>query len=228
MERTITPSIYFSNKASRFESYIRNENTLYARYEKDSLLTKYGKINDTSYYILNGIMHLAVGHENGNEKSLVLFGPGSVFPIGVSSHNNKMDYELILRAFTDLEVLKFSYADLRRMASKNPDLATALLESDCEFIRYLLHDSVSQAYDRCVTRICDVLYLYMKNRQIHNNEVPFSQKSLANFIGASQPNTERALKELRTTRIIETARNKIIIHDVESLFSRCSNNVQGF
>ena len=228
LEKTITPSIYFSNKVSQYESYIKSENTQFAAYEKDSLLTRYGKINDTAYYIKSGIMHLSVGHENGNEKSLMLFGPGSIFPIGVVSHNNKMDYELILRAFTDLEVYKFSYADLRKMALEKPELALALLEADCEFIGYLLYDSVSQAYDRCATRICDVLYLYMTNMELENNEVPLSQRFLANLIGASQPHTERAIKELRTARIIETARNKIIILDVDRLFSRCSNNVQGF
>ncbi len=228
LEKTVNPSLYFFNKVSQYESYIQGQNTQYATYGKGAFLTQFGKINDTAYYIKSGIMQMAIGHENGNEKSMMLLGPGSLFPIGVVSHNSLMDFELILRAFTDWEVYKFSYAELRRMSLEKPELAVSLLESDCEFIGYLLYDSVSQAYDRSTTRICDVLYLYITNMQSESNEIPFSQKNLANIIGASQAHTERALKELRTSHIIETARNRIIVPDREKLLSRCSNNVQGF
>ena len=42
---------------------------------KGSYLTQYGVINNTAYYIKNGIVHLSLGHEQG-KKSLNMFGPG--------------------------------------------------------------------------------------------------------------------------------------------------------
>ncbi len=114
------------------------------------------------------------------------------------------------------------------MSSDNHNLAMDLLEFDYDFISYLFHDSVSQAFESCITRLCDVLYLYLININAEKNTINLSQNSLANFIGASRAQLERALKELRTLNILETSRNKIIILNLEKLLTYCSENVRGF
>lgn len=226
MNDIIIPSFYFSNKFSHYKDVIQKSDVHRATFVKNDFLTNHGEINNTAYYINSGIMILSLGHEKGGEKSLALFGPGSIFPVGLSDHKYKMDFEIILRAFTDLDVYKFSYLTLRKMASDNHNLAMDLLELDCDFISYLFHDSVSQAFESCTTRLCDVLYLYFVHTHAENNTINISQSSLANFTGASRAQIERALKELRGSKVIETSRNRIIILDLGKLLTFCSENVR--
>lgn len=228
MNNIIIPSFYFSNKFSNYKDIIQKYDVQKVKFAKNDFLTNHGEINNTAYYINSGIIILSLGHEKGGEKSLALFGPGSIFPVGLSDHKYKMDFEIILRAFSDLDVYKFSYLTLRKMACDNHDLAIDLLELDCDFISYLFHDSVSQAFESCITRLCDVLYLYFVNTHTENNTINISQSSLVNFTGASRAQIERALKELRDSKILETSRNKIIILDLEKLLTFCSENVRNF
>ncbi|MBS5937510.1 Crp/Fnr family transcriptional regulator [Clostridium sp.] len=228
MNNTIIPSFYFSNKFSRYKDIIKRYNVEEVKYPKDSLLTNYGEINNNAYYIKSGILLFSLSHEKGTEKSLALFGPGSIFPIGLTDHKYKMDFEIILRAFSDLDVYKFSYLTLREIASDNHDLAMDLLEENCDFISYLFHDSVSQAFNPCITRVCDVFYLYLVSTNIENNIINLSQSLLSNIVGASKAQVERALKELRDEKVIETSRNKITILNLENLLNYCSENVRNF
>ena len=228
MSNTIIPSFYFSNKFSHYKDIIQKYDVQRVKFSKNDFLTNHGEINNTAYYINSGIIIFSLGHEKGGEKSLALFGPGSIFPVGLSDHKYKMDFEIILRAFTDLDVYKFSYLTLRKMAHDNHNLAMDLLELDCDFISYLFHDSVSQAFESCITRLCDVLYLYFVNTHAENNTINISQSSLVNFTGASRAQIERALKELRDSKIIETSRNKITILNLEKLLAFCSENVRNF
>lgn len=228
MSNTIIPSFYFSHKFSRYKDIIQKYDVQKVNFNKNDFLTTPGDINNTAYYINSGILLFSLSHEKGSEKSLALFGPGSIFPIGLTDHKYKMDFEIILSAFSDLDVYKFSYLTLREIARDNHDFAIDLLEHNCDFTSYLFHDSVSQAFDSCTTRLCDVLYLYFVNTYNENNTINISQSSLANFTGASKAQIERALKELRDLKILETSRNKIIILDLENLLSKCSENVRNF
>ena len=228
MNNTIIPSFYFSNKFSRYKDIIKRYNVEEVKYPKDSLLTNYGEINNNAYYIKSGVLLFSLSHEKGTEKSLALFGPGSIFPIGLTDHKYKMDFEIILRAFSDLDVYKFSYLKLREITSDNPDFAMDLLEENCDFISYLFHDSVSQAFNTCITRVCDVLYLYLVSTNIEDNIINLSQSLLSNIVGASKAQVERALKELRDEKVIETSRNKITILNIENLLNYCSENVRNF
>ena len=228
MNTPIIPSFYFSYKFSDYEDIIKKYDVEKVKFTKDSILTTPGEINNTAYYINSGILLLSLAHEKGLEKSLALFGQGSIFPIGLTNHTYKMDFEIILRAFSDLDVYKFSYLTLRKMAHENHDLAMNLLEQDCDFVSYLFHDSVSQAFNDCITRLCDVLYLYLVSTNVENNVLELSQSFLTNIVGASRAQIERALKELRLKKVLETSRNKITILNVDRLLEYCSENVQNF
>ena len=168
----------------------------------------------------------SLSHEKGVEKTISLFGPGSIFPIGVELHRHKMDFEMIMRAFTDLEVYAVSYQTLRKMASSNPDLAMALLEEDCDFISYLFYNSTSQAFSSCRTRICDTLYVSLTHNPSNKATVEYSQSLLTMIVGASAAQVERVLKQLRDDGVISTSRQKITITDKDALIGYCSDNVQ--
>lgn len=71
-----------------------------------------------------------MGHNQG-KKSLNMFGPGTIFPVGVEIHEFRVEYEMILQAFSNIEVYKMSYPTLKKLAQENGNFAWELLRENC-------------------------------------------------------------------------------------------------
>lgn len=221
--RTI-PSLYLANYLNDFEDLLAKYNIVKKAYKKGEVLTQCGAISETAYYVKNGIMHLSIGHEEG-EKSICLFGQGTIFPIGVEHRKFKMDYEMIIRAFSDLEVYSMSYQTLKKVAEENGRFTGELLRENCDFVGYMFLDSVNQTFEPCLSRICDILYLYLINVQPNEDKIPLTQSKLANLASASRAQMERSLKILRKEQTIETARGYIKVLNRKKLFTYCTQGV---
>lgn len=222
------PNFYIAHEFDDFKKLVEKQNLEHRRIEKGTILTNKNSINNTAYYIVSGVMRFSLIREDGKEQTISLFGPGEIFSIGVVKHNHKMDYEMVLTAFSDLEVYQCDYLQLRKLAGDNPDLVLRLLQSDCDFVSYLLYLSTSLAFNSCIMRVCDVLYLSIPT-EIRNKEesasVEINQELLRTFVGASRPEVERALRSLRQEKIIETGRNHIFISSIKKLRDMCSSNL---
>lgn len=219
------PSFYFCGKftadAPLFQDFPRKI------FQKGDTLSTYGAINNTAYYIQQGVLQFSLSHENGGEKTVGLFGPGSIYPIGVERHHHKMDFEMILTAFTNLEVTPVSYQQLRALAGEHRDFALRLLEDDCDFISYLFYTSTSLAFAPCLNRICDVLYLSLPaGHPSQAFTVKMTQELLATLVGASSAQVERALRQMREEKIIRTLRGEIRVLDEKKLLEHCSDSVR--
>ncbi|AUN16360.1 hypothetical protein B2H91_11735 [Clostridium botulinum] len=68
--RTI-PSLYLANYLNDFEDLLAKYNIVKKAYKKGEVLTQYGAISETAYYVKNGIMHLSIGMKK--ERSLYAF-----------------------------------------------------------------------------------------------------------------------------------------------------------
>ena len=224
-ESYINPSIYLSNYLNDFEDIITEYDVVKKRIRKGEFLTQYGVINNTAYYIKEGVIHLSLGHENG-KKSLCLFGPGTIFPVGVEIHEFRAEYEMIIQAFSDIEVYAMSYTTLKTIVQENGKLAGELLKENCDFIGYMFLDTINQTFEPCLSRICDILYLYLINIQPLQDIVPLSQSELASIAGVSLVQVERIVKKLKNEEIITTSRKQIIILDKNKLLAHCTLSMQ--
>lgn len=221
VEPHIIPSLYLANYLNDYEEMVRGYDVACRTIPKDTYLTQYGVINNTAYYIKSGIIHLSLGHEQG-KKSLTMFGPGTIFPVGVEIHEFRVEYEMILQALTDCEVYSFSYPTLKAMAMENGAFAGELLRENCDFIGYMFFDSINQTFEPCLARICDILYLYLTKIHPVSNTVPLSQADLASMAGASQPQMERSIRILKKEGILDTCRKQMIILDAGKLLMHCT------
>ena len=220
------PSLFLSGHLRDFEPIAARFGLRRQHYPKGSVLTTAGQINNTSYYICSGMLHLALTHSSGKRKGVVLFGQDTVFPIGVVPHENPIDYEMVLTAVTDVWVYSFPYPVLRKICVENGEFAAQLLEENCDFIGYLFYQDMNQSYTSTYTRICDILYLYDQTLQSSGSAFSLTQAELAELAGTSVPQLERALKALRAAGIIETSRKRFIIKDAKRLLLECSDDFQ--
>ena len=226
MKEYVIPKLYLSGFVKDMESKLERYGAQRRIYKKDELLTSHGVINNTAHYIHSGIIHLSLSHSSGNLKSMNFFGPQTVFPLGVVPHENLIDYEMVLRAFTDVEVSSFSYPVLRRMCVEDGEMAAQILEENCEFIGYLFYQDMNHAYAPTFIRVCDILHLYLENVKPMNGTIPIKQEDLASLVGVSRPQLERVLKELRSKNIITTGRGSIQIKDATRLLGFCSTDIR--
>lgn len=217
----LIPSIYLANYLNEFEPLIQQYDVQKRVFRKGEFLTRLGVINNTAYYIKSGIIQLSLGHDQG-EKALNLFGPGTVFPVGVEVHEFWIEYEMILQAFSDVEVYSMSYPTLKKIAVENGAFAGELLRENCDFIGYIFFDTINQTFEPCLARICDILYLYLTKVKPPEAIIPMSQAELAKIAGASQAQMERSIQILKKEEILSTSRKQIAIRDEKKLLAHCT------
>lgn len=220
------PSLFLSHYLDRklFETVAAPFQLKPQHWAKGSLLTTPGQINNTTYYVCSGILHLSVTHSSGKRKGMALLGADTVFPMGVVPHENPIDYEMEITAVTDVQAYAFSYPVLRRMCVASGEFAAQLLEQNCDFVGTIFYQEMNQAYATAYTRVCDVLYLYGQVVSRAAQEFTLTQAELAELAGTSLPQLERALKSLRAAGILETSRMHFVIKDPQRLLQECSDD----
>lgn len=221
----IIPSIYLSNYLDDFESLMTEYSVEEVTFKEGAYLTNYGEINNHSYFIRNGIIHLSLGHDAG-VKSMNLFGPKTIFPIGVEKHEFHIEYEMIIQAFTDVSAYKMEYTTLRNMIAEHGGFAAELFRQNCDFVGYVFFDTINQTFEPCMARICDTLLLFLLKMNHHNCNIEISQQLLASIAGASQSQMERSLQVLRKAMAIETSRKNIRIINRDILVTFCSDGMK--
>lgn len=226
MKDFYVPRLYISGFIRDFDSKAKKYGLHRKRYAKGETLTDRGTINNHAHYICSGLVHLSLIHSSGNMKSIMFFGPGAVFPIGVVPHENVIDYEMIMLAMTDTETYKFSYPSLRQMCVDDGEFSAQILEENCRLIGYLFYQEMNNAFSPAMIRVCDILYLMLSNMDTDGNTINIRQEDLSSLVGISSAQLERVLKDLRERRIITTSRGKIHIPDAERLRAQCSTELR--
>ena len=215
------PSLYLAHFLDEYEDLVAGYNVRAETYRAGDQLIRPGVVNNTAFFVRSGLFRLSLRHDQG-EKSLNIFGPGTIFPVGVELHESWMEFEMMVQALTDLEVYAMPYPELKRIVVEHGDFAGELLRENCDFIGYLFMDSINQAFEPCLARLADVLHLYVTLVEPASDVVPLSQTELGNFVGASRAHVERSIKILRKEGVIDTARGRITVLDRTKLLAHCS------
>lgn len=195
-------------------------------YAKGQELTTPGTINNTAWFYQSGMVHVALTNSAGNSQSLVFYGPDTIFPVGVFSHENLIDYQMEITAMTEVDAICIPYLTLRQMVLDDSELGLHLLEEDCQFIGYFFYSTMNRTWLPSRTQAADVLWLLYTRMEHRNNGIAISQERLASLIGLSHAQTERVLKDFRKEGILKTSRGKLFILDEGKLLSACSDDMQ--
>lgn len=129
---------------------------------------------------------------------------------------------MIIQAFSDVEAYSMSYPTLKRIAVENGDFSGELLRENCDFIGYMFFDTINQTFEPCLSRICDILYLYLIKVQLVRDQIPLSQAELAKIAGASRAQLERSIQILKKEEILTVSRRQILILNREKLLAHCT------
>ena len=97
-----------------------------------------------------------------------------------------------------------------------------LVRENCDFIGYLFFDTLNQTFEPCLSRVCDILYLYLTKVQPKEPVIPLSKGELAKIAGASQAQMERCVQILKKEEVLATSRKQLAILDEKKLLVHCT------
>lgn len=186
-------------------------------FEKGDLLLKPSLEIEKVYFLRKGLVRQYSLSEDGEEVTIHLFKPGSLFPIMLlfSQKPNRYYFE----AFTSIEVQELSSESSFDSIVKNKDL---LLEFTQKFA--LAIAGLSQRIEilgsrRVSTKILLFIDYLGKN---FGNELPggkvgidlnLTHDEIASWVGARRETVSRKIEKLSRQQLISLAKGKIVIED---------------
>jgi len=186
------------------------------RFAKGDLISSQGETLNNGYYIISGIMQLKVGNEEGKERSLAFFGPGSIFPLGIDEHHYRMENAMVETALTDMEAYRFNFPELQRMVRDHPDLGIRMIEHYCDFTSFLFYAISSASYSTALTKVASVLYA-LSDKMTVAGSVPLGQAQVAEVAGVSKVQVARAYRKLTEGGVIKAGHMGVRVLDRSAL-----------
>jgi CRP-like cAMP-binding protein len=215
---------YFADDFSAFENYFSSIKHGVRKYKKNDPVNGYGEPMDEMYYIIDGTMSGSFIHESGNIKISSFYGSGYLAPLYFPGDLEIMK-SFAFTAVTDLEVYVFNRMTFDQYVNSNPELNIAMYSAYIKLVSLQGQEMSNQMFSTGMEKLCNFFYVYLKNTNGQENVIPFSQHTIAEFVGMNRPNVAKYLKVLRDDDIIITHRNRIIVKNIEEMREYCSKTV---
>lgn len=219
------PSYYFSGDFKQYEQMFGKYDSTVKQFAAKSIMSAQGEAFSTNFYILEGMVKAAIGHEEGQEKTLTFHGQGTVFPFCFTEYSYQLEHSMVVSAVTDVKAIAFSNKTARTMMNEIPGIAIKVAENFYGQINLLNYNSVSQSFDDSRTRICDFLYLYLSKNTIKGNNIQLTQEEIASIVGLRRVQVARVFRGLREADVIMTGRNSLLVKDLDKLLHLCSREI---
>lgn len=218
----LTPRYYFADDFRPFYDYFLSQPHTARTFHKGDYLWPPGAPYEKIHYIISGAAVHYADHESGRRKIISFHGPGTVFP-GYRPNNFRVELSLITVALSEMEVLEFTVPQFKAMFESNIALSEQVVNWHSMYINRFLFETIHQAYNSSLTKLCNLLYLLTINQPTNSGLViDMTQDELAEILGMSRVQITRELSELRRRGIVETLRGKLVISDLPSLSSLCT------
>jgi CRP/FNR family transcriptional regulator len=165
--------------------------------------------------VVEGLVRVQVSATDGRMMTLRYARGGSL--IGAATLFAPVVRPFSVQAVSDVDIVRFRPAAIRREAAREIDVARALLIETSERVMGFLAEFSGEAFATVRERIArHLMDLALDGPE---PEVPgplfamVSQQELADAVGSVREVVVRALRELRTDGVIETGRGRIAIRD---------------
>jgi CRP/FNR family transcriptional regulator len=178
------------------------------------------------YYLVEGLIKIAVSTAAGREAIYFIHKPGSLIGItGVVTHQPRTTD---LQALAPSVVYEINSDDFDKLLSMFPHLSKRVMEQIQVRIRYLIELSAGLMYDTAETRLIRMLsFLYheqllegkLTGRLIEIDK-DIVQNDIASSIGTSRQTVNSIFRRLEHESIITVSAKKIIINDPTELLRR--------
>lgn len=218
----IVPRFYFYDDFTQFRDVIVRNGAQKKSVPKGTTLWEASQAERTMYYVEEGLAKVVMLNEDGNENIMFFIGPGCIWSINLLEDAFSMEKYLHMIAVTDLKVRAFSQNQMKNMIKECKEFSFELVNHYCRQSNLLLAKLYIHSGNDSLKYVATFLYLYLKFKPNDENLIDLKQKDIAGVVGISQSTLTRMLTKLRDDGIIETAKGKIRIINVEALYELCN------
>ncbi len=192
------------------------------RFRKGETLFHEGDPGDTLHLIDKGHVAIRVSTALGETATLAVLGPGSSFgEQALLTSESRRTASAV--ALDQVETLALHRNDVEALRGRVPHVDRLLVLVLAEQVRRLSGQVVDARHASVPVRVARVLRELVAVWGARSGtivEIPLTQEDLASLVGITRPTMNRALQELVDRDVVELARGKLRILDVEALASR--------
>lgn len=218
----LTPRYLFADDFASFYPYFLSQPHVRKSFQTGDALWAPDQPLETFHYIISGVAQNYVAHENGHRKIISFHGPGTVFP-GYHQQDYRIERAIVTRALSPMEVLAFTRAQFQQMFASNSALSAQVVEWFAMYVNLLLYETAHQEYNDSFLKLCNLLYLLLKNQPGgQDGSISATQEDIADILGVSRVILTRGLAQLRAAGILRTHRRRIEVIDPAALARLCS------
>jgi CRP-like cAMP-binding protein len=188
------------------------------RFEQHREVFNKGEPGDCLYGILSGRVRIYSTSPEGHEITLNVMDAGELF--GEIAILDGRTRTASASAMESADLLRIHRDHFLPYVKANPDLILGMLSLLCGRLRWASSNIEDAAFLSLAARIAKrLLYLANDHSQPQQGDitVPISQHDLAKMVGASRETVNKQLALWRSARILDTARNAIVIRNCEAL-----------
>ncbi len=196
------------------------------KYKKGELLIRADDQPSGIFYLRSGTVKVYAISKKGDELVVNLFKPKAFFPMSwaISNTTNSHFYE----AVTDLEVFRCPKQDVVEFVKNNPDVLYDLLLRVYLGIEGLLNRITYLMAGNASTRLVSELTTLARRfgtPTANGIQILISEKDIASQTGMTRETISRELKILKSKKLVNVERNKIIILDTEKFQDELSEGI---
>lgn len=219
----LKPRYYFADDFRTFYEYFLSQPHTERTFQKGDYLWKPGQPYDRiQYYVTGASVHFS-DHESGRRKIISFHGPGTILP-GYHTTEFRIELSLTTIALSEVKVLEFTIPQFRAMFESNKELAESVVNWYSKYINRFLFETIHQEFNPSQVKLCNLLYLLTMNQPSNSGLViEMTQEDIADILGMSRVQITRELTDLRNRKIISTNRGRLIVTDLPTLASLCTD-----
>jgi CRP-like cAMP-binding protein len=202
-------------------------------YPKNQLIQYQGDLLTHVYLIKSGYVKVYTILDSGDMRTLLILGPGDIFPLMYSFDASWRNYQLryFYQSLTDTQLKILQALDLRRKIDTDKDIKNLYIEYLVSTNHAIMNQLEIMKSKKAINKIMLLLpYLITKLGQrikpnVYQLKVKLSHQELADLSGVTRETTTTLIKKLEKSGKIKQKGGKMVIKtdsDDEDRFSKHS------
>lgn len=199
------------------------------RLDAGTVVAQRGDVAPAWFGVARGAVRLSTALADGRSFTLDFVGPGQWFGDIAVVDDKPLELDVVTHLATTLLVLP--KADLKRLIDAEPELRDALLQLNCQRLRYLcrrfeeLHTlPLAQRLARQVLRLAHLFG--RRHSQGLCIDLGMSQADLASLVGASRQRVNRAWRQMHALGLVDRQPQRLLVRDAQALEAVAAGQLQ--
>lgn len=203
----------------KLETFFRSKG-FQRRILADEMIFMENDLEDTLFYVVEGLVKLFIVSRDGKEKTMQILGGGQIF--GETAMFNELGYCLNAQTLTDTVVYCATFKELKDAAMEEPDLAFELLRVMSDKMRTSNQQVKDMIFYDVAGRTANQILVFgqqfgTKTEQGILIQLVLTHQEIANLLGASRVTVTKILNQFEEDGVIEIVNRRILIRDAARL-----------